>query len=264
MRAPLFQLDSFTSRRFSGNPAAVVVLDEFPRDAVMLAVAAENNVSETAFLVPSGGGYDLRWFTPTTEVPLCGHATLAAAAVVLERLETERAAVTFQTLSGPLHVTRRAGRYVMDFPARPVERCAPPDGLAAAIGAEPVEVHENAFNYLVLLADEEQVRSLEPDTSRIARLDRPGLIVTAPGDGRHDIVSRYFAPQKGIPEDPVTGGAHCSLAPFWAPRLNKSVLSAYQASARGGEMTCALDGDRVTLTGDCVFYLEGTIEPGPA
>jgi PhzF family phenazine biosynthesis protein len=260
MRAPIFQLDAFTSRRFAGNPAAVVLLDRFPADAVLQAIAAENNLAETAFVVPDGAEFRLRWFTPVLEVPLCGHATLASAAVVLERLQPQRANVTFLSASGPLRVDRTASGYMMDFPARPSERTATPPAVAAALGVVPVETRVNTFNYLAILASAEAVRAVEPDLAAVARLDRPGVIVTAAGEPPYDIVSRYFAPAKGVPEDPVTGGAHCMLAPYWAARLGRPELQAHQASPRGGELTCRVRGDRVELEGSCIFYLEGTIE----
>jgi PhzF family phenazine biosynthesis protein len=260
MRTPLYQLDAFTTRRFAGNPAAVMPMAAFPSDAVMLALAAENNLAETAFLVRDGEGYRLRWFTPRVEVPLCGHATLASAAVVMERLEPGRDTVVFQSASGPLTVTRRGVSYVMDFPARPSQRIAAHDGLARALDAEPVEVWENAFNFMAVFAHADAVRALSPDMPAVATLGRPGVIATAPGDGGYDCVSRYFAPAKGIAEDPVTGAAHCMLAPYWAQRLGKTELRAFQASARGGELQCRLVGERVELVGACVFYLEGQAE----
>jgi PhzF family phenazine biosynthesis protein len=260
MRVPIFQLDAFTSRRFSGNPAAVMVMESFPPDATMQAIAAENNLAETAFLVPSGTDYGLRWFTPRVEVPLCGHATLASAAVVMERLEPDRKIVAFQSASGVLTVRRTADAYVMDFPARPSQTVAPPAGFAEALGVEPVEVRVNQFNYMALLERESAVRNLTPDVAAVARLDRPGIIVTAAGEREYDFVSRYFAPAKGIPEDPVTGAAHCMLAPYWAERLDKTDFCAFQASLRGGEVVCRLRGDRVELEGKCVFYLEGEAE----
>jgi PhzF family phenazine biosynthesis protein len=260
MRTPLFQLDAFTNRRFSGNPAAVMPMARFPEDAVMQALAAENNLAETAFLVREGGDYQLRWFTPVTEVPLCGHATLASAAVVMERLEPGRRAVVFHSKSGPLTVTCTGALYVLDFPARPSEQTSAPAGFADALGVEAVEVFVNAFNYMAVLESASVVRGLAPDMAAIARLDRPGVIVTAEGEGDYDCVSRYFAPAKGIPEDPVTGAAHCMLAPYWAARLGKSELHAYQASKRGGELTCRVVRERVELEGQCVFYLEGEAE----
>ena len=257
MRTQIFQVDAFTRQRFSGNPAAVMPLEAFPPDAVLQALAAQNNLSETAFLVGGGGEYRLRWFTPTVEVPLCGHATLASAAVVLEKLEPGRAAVTFHTASGPLHVTRAAPGYVMDFPARSTMPAKVSDALVHALGATPQEVRADAINYLVVLEDEQTVRTLRPDIAAIAALDRQGVIVTARGSGGYDCVSRYFTPARGVPEDPVTGSAHCALAPYWAERLGKPVLRAYQASRRGGELTCRVRGARVELEGSCVFYLEG-------
>jgi PhzF family phenazine biosynthesis protein len=260
VRAPIFQVDAFAARRFTGNPAAVVVLASFPADEVLQAVAAENNLSETAFLVPDGDGYQIRWFTPAVEVPLCGHATLASAAVVMERLEPGRPSVVFRSPSGPLPVERAEGGYVMDFPSRPCEPVDPPGGLAAALGVEPAEVHASSVNYLAVYGSAAIVRSLRPDSAALSRLERGGVIVTAPGDAPYDFTSRYFAPAKGVSEDPVTGGAHCTLAPFWAARLGTTEFHAYQASRRGGEMRCSLAGDRVKLAGSCAFYLHGEIE----
>lgn len=260
MRTPLFQVDAFTSRLFAGNPAAVMPMERFPADSAMQAIAAENNLAETAFLVPEGDDYRLRWFTPTVEVPLCGHATLASGAVVMERLQPGRTSVVFHSASGPLTVTRKIGAYVMDFPVRLSERVPTPPGMAEALGATPLEVYVNSFNYMAVLDSPKVVRSLQPAMAGIAALDRGGVIVTAPGDGQYDFVSRYFAPAKGIPEDPVTGSAHCMLAPYWARRLGKTVFQAFQASRRGGEVGCRLHGERVELEGACVFYLEGTAE----
>jgi len=260
LRARIFQLDAFATRRFHGNPAAVMPMDGFPDDSLLQAIAAENNLAETAFLVQEGGDYRIRWFTPAVEVPLCGHATLASAAVVMNRLELGRTQVTFHSASGPLTVTRCGLRYVMNFPARQSRPVTPPPGLAEALGVAPVEVLADAFNYMALLESAQTVRALAPDIAAIARLDRTGLIVTAPGDDGYDFVSRYFAPAKGIPEDPVTGGAHCALAPYWAKRIGKAAFRAFQASRRGGEIVCRLAGDRVELEGACVFYLEGEVE----
>jgi PhzF family phenazine biosynthesis protein len=260
MRTKIFQVDAFAARRFAGNPAAVVLLNVFLDDAVLQAIAAENNLSETAFLVPENGEYRLRWFTPTIEVPLCGHATLASAAVVMERLEPGRQRVVFSSASGPLTVSRTDTGYVMNFPARPSARVPIPEGLAAALGTVPVEVFANEFNYLVLAASVPTVRELAPNMEALTRLDRSGVVVTAEGSGEYDFVSRYFAPAKGIPEDPVTGGAHCMLAPYWAQRLGRAEFRAYQASRRGGEIVCRVVGDRVDLEGRCVFYMEGEVE----
>jgi PhzF family phenazine biosynthesis protein len=261
MKVPIYKLDAFASRRFTGNPAAVMVLDDFLDDRLLQAIAAENNLAETAFLVADGQDYRLRWFTPTVEVPLCGHATLASAAVVLERLSPERDHVVFHTASGPLRVERKSSGYAMDFPARISDRIGMPAALIDVLGARPVEVQADRFNYLAVFQRADQVRELRPDFGAIARLDRTGVIVTAPGNGGpYDFVSRYFAPAKGIPEDPVTGGAHCALTPYWAHRTDKSIFRAFQASARGGELLCRHAGNRVELEGTCVFYLEGQAE----
>jgi PhzF family phenazine biosynthesis protein len=258
MHTKLFQVDAFASRRFEGNPAAVMPLPHFLDDESLQSIAAENNLSETAFLVPHEGNFRLRWFTPRLEVPLCGHATLASAAVVMERLEPSRRSVTFRTASGALIVARTQRGYKMNFPSRPSapSQCA---GLEEALGARPGEVFANPFNWLALLESEEAVRSLQPDFAAIKKLGLGGVIATARGRD-YDFVSRYFAPAKGIDEDPVTGAAHCMLAPFWAQRLGKNEFRAYQASSRGGEMGVALKGDRVELEGSCVFYLEGEAE----
>jgi PhzF family phenazine biosynthesis protein len=260
MRTPIFQLDAFSTQRFAGNPAAVMPMDAFPDDAIMQAVAAENNLAETAFLVPEGGDYRLRWFTPLLEVPLCGHATLASAAVVMERLQPGRTEVTFHSASGPLTVRREGPAYVMNFPARPSEQILSPPGLAEALGVTLTEVFANAFNFMALVPSAKTLRELSPEMAALARVGRPGVIVTAPGEGNYDFISRYFAPAKGIPEDPVTGAAHCMLAPYWGKRLGKTSLRAFQASRRGGEVTCHLIGDRVELEGSCVFYLQGEVE----
>jgi PhzF family phenazine biosynthesis protein len=232
-------------------------MDRFPADTTLQAIAAENNLAETAFLVPEGGNYRLRWFTPITEVPLCGHATLASAAVVMERLEPRRSRVIFHSASGPLTVNRTDTGYVMDFPSRPSEPVSTPRELTEALGVVPIEVLANDFSYMALLENAQVLRELTPDIVALARLDRPGVIVTAPGEEIYDFVSRYFAPAKGVPEDPVTGSAHCTLAPYWASRLGKTMFRAFQASPRGGEIICRLTGDRVELEGTCVFYLEG-------
>lgn len=260
MQARLFQLDAFASCRFAGNPAAVMLFERYPDDPILQALASENNLAETAFLVPDGGDFRIRWFTPTVEVPLCGHATLASAAVVLERLDRAREQVLFHSASGPLTVRRSDLGYAMDFPVRRCEPAEEPAGLADALGTSIEETMWDGFNFVVRLATAGDVRALSPDLGFIARMPCAGVIVTAPGDGEHDCVSRYFAPGKGIPEDPVTGGAHCALTPYWAGRLGKNEIRAFQASARGGELRCRLQGDRVELEGSCVFYLEGIAE----
>jgi len=261
MRVPIFHVDAFASKRFTGNPAAVVLFERYPEDDVLQAIAAENNLSETAFLAPADHAWHVRWFTPAVEVPLCGHATLASAWVIFERIEPARAEITFLTRrSGALVVRRHGAGYEMDFPSLPPAPVTPPPGLEAALGAAPVEVLANASNYLAVMDAAAIVRELAPDHRAIARLDRPGLIVTAPGDQDYDCVSRYFAPQKGIDEDPVTGGAHCALTPYWAARLGKAELHAYQASRRGGVLDCRANGARVALRGTCTSYSEGHVE----
>jgi PhzF family phenazine biosynthesis protein len=262
MKVPIFQVDAFATRLFKGNPAAVVCLENFLSDETMQGIAAENNLAETAFVVHDGEDYRIRWFTPTTEVPLCGHATLASAAVIMERLQPGQHAIRFHSASGLLTVKRNGSGYVMNFPVRNSEPAAAPEGLQDALGTIPVEVLADRFNYLVLLENAATVRTLAPDIQRVARLDRSGVIVTASGDNDYDFVSRYFAPAKGIPEDPVTGGAHCALTPYWSRRLGKTELRAFQASPRGGELLCRLVGDRVELEGQCAFYLEGKVELG--
>jgi PhzF family phenazine biosynthesis protein len=260
MRAPIFQVDAFTTRCFAGNPAAVMPLQSFPADAVMLAIAAENNLSETAFLVPEDDGYQLRWFTPAAEVPLCGHATLASAAVVMEKLQPGRDQVVFHSASGRLVANRTRNGYMLDFPARPSHPAVPPRHLVDALGVTPQEVFHDDFNYLALVESLEVLRGLAPDMQAIARMNGPDLIVTAPGNGQYDFYSRYFAPSIGISEDPVTGSAHCMLAPYWARKLGKNELRAFQAAQRGGEVVCRVIRDRVELEGSCVFYMQGEVE----
>jgi predicted PhzF superfamily epimerase YddE/YHI9 len=257
MKLPLYQIDAFTSRMFAGNPAAVCPLDGWLDDALMQSIAAENNLSETAFIVRSGPDYAIRWFTPTIEVDLCGHATLASAFVVFEDLEPARAAVTFASKSGPLIVTRDGELLRMDFPSRPSSRCTPPEALLQGLRQTPVEVWKST-HYLAVYNSEAEVRALEPDMDRLKRVD-VGVIVTAPS-ARADFVSRFFAPGAGVPEDPVTGSAHCTLVPYWSQRLGKTRLHALQVSRRGGELFCEHRGDRVTIAGRGVKYLQGTIE----
>jgi len=259
---PLFQVDAFTTRAFAGNPAAVCPLPAWLPDPVMQAIAGENNLSETAFFVPEGDGFRLRWFTPTHEVDLCGHATLASALVVFDVLEPARERIAFTTRSGLLTVERAGEHLKMDLPSFPPSPlAAPPDALAAALGAVPVATL-GARSLVAVFDDAQTVRQLHPDLGAIAALDWSSVIVTAPGDGvdgQADFVSRFFAPRLGVPEDPVTGSAHCMLAPYWGQRLGKSVLRARQVSARGGEMTCELRGERVGLVGDAVLVIRGTI-----
>ena len=263
VRIPLYQLDAFTAKPFGGNSAAVCPLESWLPDAMMQAIAAENNLAETAFFVPENGGFRLRWFTPVSEVKLCGHATLATAHVILNRLDTARDRVCFHTLSGALEVERDGDRLVLDFPALPVTKEYDPALVADAIGMLPVELWE-ADRGMAVLERPEQVRDLTPKFERIAALPLDTLIVTAPGfDGDCDFVSRFFAPQYGIPEDPATGSAHCVLTPYWSRVLGKTKMFARQLSARGAELWVESRGDRVRLTGHCVPVIEGSFEvPG--
>ena len=267
MKLPFYQIDAFTSSVFSGNPAGVCLLDSWLDDATLLAIAAENNLSETAFLVAGQAGYELRWFTPATEVDLCGHATLATAFVVFTYLDPGNDTVRFETASGVLTVRRDGDLLAMDFPSRRAVSCPVPGELIRGLGIEPREVLL-ARDYLAVYDSEEQIKSLQPDMLELSKLDCLGVIVTAPGS-ECDFVSRFFAPRVGIPEDPVTGSSHCTLIPYWAERTGKSELHARQLSERGGELFCEDTGDRdlgdgdfgdrVSIAGRAVTYLEGTI-----
>lgn len=261
----LWQVDAFAPRRFAGNPAAVVPLDDWLPDATLQAIAAENNLAETAFLKRLGAArWHLRWFTPTVEIRLCGHATLASGYVIDRHLEPGGATpIVFETLSGELRVERQGGRYSLDFPSYPVSRVEDPQRLAAiaaALGQAPLEVWENDM-LLALLPDAAAVRAARPDIRAIAALPGDGIILTGDGPGGEgaDFVSRYFVPQAGNDEDPVTGSAHCRLAPFWAARLGRTAFFARQASRRGGELWVTLAGARVHIAGEVQPYLEGRI-----
>lgn len=256
MRLPLYQIDAFASRPFAGNPAAVVPLTAWLPDDLMQAIAAENALSETAFFAPEGGSHRIRWFTPACEVDLCGHATLASAFVYFTELEPRRSTVTFQSRSGPLSVSREGELLVLDFPSRPPAAADPLPGLAEALGARPVELWR-ARDLVAVLDSEATVRALQPDLTALARFDEFAVIVTARGQ-EADFVSRFFAPRKGVPEDPVTGSAHTTLVPFWAQRLGKAKLRALQVSPRGGELFCEAKGERVAIAGRAVKVLEGT------
>ena len=265
MPIPIFLVDAFTKTPFGGNPAGVCLLSSWPQDGWMQAVAAEVNASETAFAVPEGGNaYGLRWFTPVAEVPLCGHATLATSHVLLESGRASDAEpIAFRTLSGELAAERSAVGIELDFPAIPVAECTAPDALVSVLEGTPTFVGRTAppraggeVNYLCELPNEQAVRNLKPDVALLRRV--PGhVIVTARGSGSYAVVSRFFAPTIGLDEDPVTGLAHCSLAPYWAPRLGHTQFLAWQASARGGEMTVTLRGDRVGLAGQAVTIWSG-------
>jgi predicted PhzF superfamily epimerase YddE/YHI9 len=262
MKYPIYQLDAFTPRLFGGNPAAVVLLEAWLPDAALAAIAAENNLAETAFVIPRTDVSPLRWFTPAVEVDLCGHATLAAADVLFRYRFPTLKRLAFSTRSGELAVTREGALLKLDFPARPGAPVAVSDALAQALGARPREAYL-ARDLLAVFGSESEVRALQPDFARVAALEAFAVIASAPGD-EVDFVSRFFAPKAGIAEDPVTGSAHCTLAPYWAARLGKRVLSARQISARGGALQCELRGERVLIAGQVVEYLRGEIETADA
>lgn len=261
MPQPIVQVDAFTDRPFAGNPAAVCVLDGPREESWMRDVAAEMNLSETAFLHPRDDGWNLRWFTPAVEVDLCGHATLAAAHVLWQDgLLPPDAEARFHTRSGLLTASLRDGWITMDFPAKPEQAAPAPDGLAEALGARPVYTGRSRFDWLVQLESEAAVRTLAPDLGVLARVQARGVIVTARSEGgEYDFVSRFFAPGVGVPEDPVTGSAHCALAPFWAARLGSDSLTGYQASRRGGIVKVRVAGDRVMLGGQGVTVMRGEL-----
>lgn len=257
MKTPYFVVDAFASKRFQGNPAGVCPLTKWLDDGTMQNIAAENNLSETAFFVPRGADYELRWFTPATEVDLCGHATLASAFVLFSELGAPGDVVRFHSKSGVLTVSRNNDILTLDFPSRPPAPCAAPDVLIRALGKKPEEVLK-ARDYFCVFAKEDDVRALKPDFALLATLNQM-VIVTAPGTAC-DFVSRFFAPSAGVPEDPVTGSAHCTLIPYWATRFGRAKLFARQVSRRGGELFCELAGERVLIGGKAVLYSRGQIE----
>jgi PhzF family phenazine biosynthesis protein len=264
MEIPYYHVDAFTSELFKGNPAGVCVLSAFLADDIMQKIAAENRHSETAFVVPrADGDFDLRWFTPTVEDNLCGHATLASAYVLALR-KHNMWPVRFHTRSGMLTVAqgRDSHSFELDFPAQPPQPCETPAGLLPALGLKTALVMKSPRDCLVVVDKAERVRALSPDIAAIAKLDivNGGTIVSAPGDGEVDYVCRLFAPSEGIDEDPATGSIHCTLVPYWAQRLGKDTLRAQQLSARGGTMLCTNGGDRVKIEGDARLYLHGTLE----
>ncbi|HEX6126136.1 MAG TPA: PhzF family phenazine biosynthesis protein [Pyrinomonadaceae bacterium] len=259
MKLEIFQVDAFASKPFAGNPAAVVPLENWLTDETMKNIAAENNLAETAFFVKNGERYDIRWFTPKVEVNLCGHATLATAHVIFNELKLEDESIRFHSdKSGELGVTKQDGKLLLDFPAYPITEIDTPAELVD-VEVPPLKSWETQGNMLMLLLrSQEEVRSLEPDMEKVARLPYDEVIITAKGDDC-DFASRMFAPRIGIPEDPVTGAIHCSLIPYWANELGKEKLFARQVSERGGELYCELAGDRVKIGGNAVLYLKGEI-----
>ena len=259
MKIKQFQIDAFIDRVFGGNPAAVCPLKGWPEDNILQSIAEENNLSETAFFVPSENNFELRWFTPVKEVDLCGHATLAAAHVIFEHTEYPSDYIVFKTKSGNLTVRKNGNMLEMDFPLLALKSCATPEHLIEGLGKTPVTVLE-AQDYIAVYDSEEAVRSIVPDQMLLKRLGLRGVSVTAPGD-KADFVSRFFAPKLGVQEDPVCGSSHCELAPYWADRLNKNILNAVQVSKRGGEILCSVEKEkgRVRISGRAVTFMEGEI-----
>lgn len=257
MEISYYQIDAFTDRVFNGNPAAVCPLNEWLPDSVLQSIAMENNQSETSFIVSKNDDYEIRWFTPTEELDLCGHGTLATAYVIFRWLQPWTKKITFHSRSGELIVHRNNDEITMDFPTRPATVCDIPEALVRGLGVTPRHVLK-ADAYLAVFESERQIRGLKPDFKQLAEQGFERIIVTAPGD-KVDFVSRYFKPKSLMTEDPVTGAAHCSLMPYWARRVNKNRLEARQVSRRGGEIICELRGDRLFLTGKAVLYLQGTI-----
>ena len=255
MSIPYYHVDAFADRLFKGNPAGVCFLADWLPDAELQAIAAENNLAETAFVVQRESFYDLRWFTPTVEMDLCGHATLAPAHVIFRHLKCRENVVRFTTRSGVLTVTRDGELLTLDFPARPAALCSPPEELIQGLGMEPIATLK-ARDYLAVFDTEQTIKDLQPDMKLLQKIECLGIIVTAPGN-LVDFVSRFFAPGAGVPEDPVTGSAHCTLIPYWAERLNRSHLRALQVSQRGGELICEYRGDRVGISGKAVTYSSG-------
>ena len=258
MKIPFYHVDAFASAVFTGNPAGVCLLDDWLPDATLQSIAAENNLPETAFLVPRADGYEVRWFSPTSEVDLCGHATLGAAHVLFTERDRSGNAVRLRAQTGPLTVKRDGDVLTLDFPSRPARSCNAPEALIRGLGARPVEVLK-ARDFLAVFADEADVQGIRPDFAVLQTLDCLGVIATAAGSDC-DFVSRFFAPSVGINEDPVTGSAHCTLIPYWSRRLGKTALLARQISPRGGELYCQHAGERTLIGGKAVLYSRGEIE----
>lgn len=257
MELKIYQIDAFAGKLFSGNPAAVCPLENWLEDDILQNIALENNLSETAYFIGAEGSYHLRWFTPLAEVDLCGHATLAAAYVIRHEIGDIVAPLRFQTKSGELRVTCDGNSFTLDFPLQSPHPCEPPPGLIDSLGVKPLAVYA-AEDFLVRCDNEQTIRKLRPDYTGLLKLPLRGVMVTAPGD-RVDFVSRWFGPKVGVNEDPVTGSAHTTLAPYWAQELDKNVLEAEQVSSRGGQLTCRVEGERVFITGNAVKYMQGTI-----
>ncbi len=253
MKIPLYIVDAFTQKPFSGNPAAVCPLQEWFDDTQLLSIAAENNLSETAFFVPQDEGFHLRWFTPAVEVPLCGHATLATSHVLFNHMNFSGNEIVFESKSGPLQVKKRDNLILMNFPANTPSESSIPDHLVHALGKQPQEALQSENTLMVVYETEDDILSINPDFLALEDIDQPYIIVTAPGS-ESDFVSRFFGPRVGVPEDPVTGSAHCTLVPYWSKRLNKTSLYAKQVSKRGGDLFCEYFGERVEIVGRAVTY----------
>lgn len=259
MKIPMYQVDAFTDTLFGGNPAAVCLLDNWTEEQIMQAIAAENNLAETAFIVPDGDDFEIRWFTPETEVDLCGHATLASAHVLFNHLNYSGDQIHFKSLhSGSLFVTKKGNELQLDFPQDETKPISIPQLLTDAFGTKPLEALEGKTDYLLIFESQKQIENFSPDLELISKVGKRGVIVSAKGENV-DFVSRFFAPQSGINEDPVTGSAHTTLVPYWADKLKKTKLSAKQLSKRGGDLNCELNNDRVLIAGKAITYLIGEI-----
>lgn len=259
MKVPIFQVDAFADNLFEGNPAAVCFFSEWPEDQLLQKIAAENNLAETAFIVEKNEKKEIRWFTPSVEVDLCGHATLAAAHVYFTHLNYSEEELIFKTKTyGNLAVDKTGHQYTLNFLSDEIEPAIPPNGLLNAIGTQPAELWKGRTDYLLYYPSQEDIEQLRPDFYKLKTIAARGIIVTAPGY-ECDFVSRFFAPAVGINEDPVTGSAHTTLVPFWSRRMNQLVFEARQLSARGGKLTCKLSGKRVKISGQAVTFFEGTI-----
>ena len=259
MKLPIYQIDAFTDKLFGGNPAAVVPLEQWLPDETMLHIAAENNLAETAFYVPTENGFHIRWFTPSVEVDLCGHATLATAYVIFNIQNYEGYTISFQSRSGELRVDCKEDWLTLNFPADQYHVAVPPPALAESLNTtQLLEVYKGKTDYMVVVESEDIVRNLDFDIIILSTIPARGIIVTAPGEDV-DFVSRFFAPQSGIDEDPVTGSAHTTLIPYWAEKLEKNKMTAKQLSKRGGYLKCELDGERVYIGGQAKLYLKGEI-----
>jgi PhzF family phenazine biosynthesis protein len=256
MKLKVYIANAFSDKKFGGNPAAVVPLNEWLSDTLMQQIAAQNNLPETAYIIPRGNDYAIRWFTPVVEVELCGHATLASAFVLFEHLGYNRNQIVFHSESGPLRVTRNGSKITLDFPANEPEKIPDDRSIGKALGIEPIAVFKSRFDYMVVLKNQSDLERMKPDLVLVKKLSARGLIVTAKGD-TVDFVSRCFYPQSGIDEDPVTGSAHTVMVPYWAKEMGKNKLSAIQLSARRGYLDCELAGDRVLMSGHAHTYLEG-------